>query len=359
MTREILFTFSSEDSAKENMKKKLIFCICILLLCGAFLGMAQAILEPKYMTENKEGALVAEYYRDVGAHDVLFLGDCEAYESYTPPTLWEQYGITSYIRGTPQQLIWHSYYLLEDTLRHETPKAVVFNVYAMRYGEPQNEAYNRLALDGMKLSATKIGAVRASMTEEESMTSYVFPILRYHSRWKELKREDFTYLFRRDTVSHNGYLMQTGVKPMEVEIEGTPLQDVALPAICFEYLDRMRALCEENGIELILVKAPTNFWSYYWYDEWDAQIVSYAEEHSLAYYNFISHTEEIGIDWSTDTYDAGAHLNVHGAEKLTVYFGKILQEQHGLTDHRGEDALRSVWEEKVTRYYEEKNGGTT
>ncbi len=339
------------------MIKKLIPCICILLAGIAFLGFAQAVLTPKYMSGNREGALVAEYYNESASHDVLFLGDCETYESYTPPTLWEEYGITSYVRGTPQQLIWHSYYLLEDTLRYETPKAVVYNVYAMCYGEPQNEAYNRIALDGMKLSGVKLRAIRASMTEEESFASYLFPLLRYHSRWKELEREDFTYLFHRDTVSHNGYLMQTGVKPMEVEVEGTPLVDPTLPAGCFEYLDRMRTLCEENGIELILVKAPTNFWGYYWYDEWEAQIAAYAQANELSYYNFIPLAEEIGIDWTTDTYDAGAHLNVHGAEKLTSYFGKILRETHGIADRRGDAALDPLWKEKLDSYYMEKTGG--
>ena len=51
------------------------------------------------------------------------------------------------------------------------------------------------------------------MTEEESFLSYVFPLLRFHSRWKELSAEDFTYLFSKPTLSHNGYLMQTGVVP--------------------------------------------------------------------------------------------------------------------------------------------------
>lgn len=341
------------------MKKKLICCFCILLLGGVFLWLAQLLVVPKYMTDNREGALVGEYYSQVGSNDVLFLGDCEVYESFTPPTLWEEYGITSYVRGTPQQLIWQSYYLLEDTLRYETPKAVVFNVYAMRYGEPQNEAYNRITLDGMELSPVKLRAVLASMTDEETFASYVFPLLRFHSRWKELGAEDFRYLFDRDPVSHNGYLMQTGVVPMEAQIAGTPLLDSSIPEICWEYLNRMRALCEEKGIELILVKAPTNFWKYYWYDEWDGQIVSYAEEHQLAYYNFIPLSEEIGIDWSVDTYDGGAHLNVNGAEKLTSYFGALLRDRHGIADRREDATLSAVWNEKLERYRSDKNGGST
>ena len=35
------------------------------------------------------------------------------------------------------------------------------------------------------------------MTEEESFLSYVFPLLRFHSRWSELKAEDFAYAFKK------------------------------------------------------------------------------------------------------------------------------------------------------------------
>lgn len=338
------------------MKKKLLCCLCMVLITALLLGLAQALLQPKYMTASKEGALIAEYYRErEPSHDVLFIGDCEVYEGFTPPTLWEEYGITSYIRGSAQQLAWHSYYLLEDTLRYETPKVVVFNVLALKYGEPQSEAYNRLNLDGMRLSATKLRAIQASMTEEESFASYLFPLLRFHSRWKELSAEDLQYLFYRDRVSHNGYLMQTAVRGGTSQITPVPLTDPRLPKASMEYLEKMRALCEEKGIEFVLIKAPTNDWKYHWYDEWDKEISAYAKENGLRYYNFIPLCEEIGIDWSTDTYDVGAHLNVYGAEKLTSYFGAILADELGLESRKEDAALSAIWEEKLTAYLAERN----
>ncbi|MBQ8310098.1 MAG: SGNH/GDSL hydrolase family protein [Clostridia bacterium] len=338
------------------MKKRIFACIAIVLLTGVFLGFAQALLMPKYMSASREGALIGEYYNESGSHDVLFVGDCEVYESFTPPTLWEKYGITSYIRGSAQQLIWHSYYLLEEMLKRETPKVVVYNVLAMKYGKPQSEAYNRMTLDGMQWSVSKTRAIYASMTEDEDFISYVLPLLRFHSRWSEISGEDFQYLFSRDTVSHNGYLMQTGIKEKTSDRVGTELGDYTLSSVCFDYLDKMRTLCEEKGVELVLIKAPTNSWGYYWYDEWDAQIIDYAAKNELDYYNFIPLAEEIGIDWSTDTYDAGVHLNVYGAEKLTDYFGTILAETYGLEDRRGDEALSDVWEGKLKTYYKERNG---
>lgn len=335
-------------------------CIVIALaILAAIPAVLTPILTPKYLTVSKEGSLTEEYYRSVAEtdHDVLFVGDCEIFESFVPAILWEEYGIPSYLRGGAQQLVWHSYYMLEDALRYETPEAVVFNVYALKYGEPQKEAYNRMALDGMEWSSVKTEAIFASMTEEEHFIDYVFPFLRYHSRWSELTAEDLTYAWRdKPLVSDSGYLMQTGIVPADTQAEVTPepLFDPNLPATAMAYLDKIRALCEGKGIELILVKAPTNFWRYHWYDEWDGQIAAYAETHGLAYYNLIPKASEMGLDMSTDTYDGGAHLNVYGAEKLTRYFGEILAGDHAIPDRRGEGNTAAVWQGRVEAYYDRK-----
>ena len=349
-------------TVKTPKKTTWLRALCVvsaILILAAFVAVATPILIPKYLTQSKEGSFTEEYYASVEktTHDVLFIGDCEVFESFIPAILGEEYGITAYVRGGAQQLTWHSYYMLEDALRYETPRAVVFNVYALKYGEPQKEAYNRLTLDGMEWSPVKAEAIKASMTEEEHFIDYVFPFLRYHSRWDELTAEDFRYAFTdKPLVSDSGYLMQTGILPADTQAEFTPelLIDYTLPATAMEYLDKMRELCDERGIELILIKAPTNFWRYHWYDEWDEQVAAYAAEHDLAYYNLIPEADQIGLDMSTDTYDAGAHLNVYGAEKLTRYFGAILRDTHNLPDRRVNSHACVVWEERVQAYYDRK-----
>ena len=325
-----------------NIKvKRLVAILCALLLLGVLLAFAQALLLPKYMSdEKKEGALAAEYYTYAGGHDVLFLGDCEAYETFVPAVLWKETGLTSYVRGGPQQLVWHSYYTLADTLRYETPQVVVYNVLALKYGEPQDEAYNRMNIDGLRFSGVKLDCIRASVTDGESFASYLFPLLRYHARWSELSGEDFRYLFTRDRVALDGYLPKTAVQPMGDPGEPPILTDTSLPAHAMEYLVKMADLCRENGIRLILVKAPTNTWKYWWYEEWDQQIAAFAKEQDLLYYNLIPEAEKIGIDWTTDTYDGGVHLNASGAEKTSVYFGALLCDA-GIA-HRG-DINEDYW----------------
>ncbi|MBO5279187.1 MAG: SGNH/GDSL hydrolase family protein [Lachnospiraceae bacterium] len=336
---------------KKYMRKAACVLFTVLIFAGTF-WLLQRLLMPKYMDEVIDGALIAEYYEEELPHDVIFIGDCEVYENISPITLWEKYGITSYIRGSAQQLIWQSYYLLEETLEIETPKVVVFNVLSMQYNEPQKEAYNRMTLDGMKWSASKWNAIQASMLPEESMIEYLFPLFRYHSRFSELKAEDFKYLFYRDKVSHNGYYMRTDVKPVTVEPTKRKLPDYRFGETAYEYLDKITELCKENGVTLVLMKAPSIY--PVWYDEWEAQIEAYAKEHDLLYLNFLELNEETGIDLQTDTYDAGLHLNVYGAEKLADYMGAILSELPGVKDYRDNPEVNDVWEEKVKFYYQQK-----
>lgn len=333
--------------------KKTVKWIAVAVLTLGSLFLLQRLLEPKYVEDVVEGALIAEYYEeekdpDVREHDVVFIGDCEVYENFSPAVLWQEYGINSYIRGSAQQLIWQSYYLLEDTLRYETPKVIVFNVLSLKYNEPQKEAYNRMTLEGMKWSLSKVKSIQASMTDSEHFLDYVFPILRYHSRWSDLDKEDVEYLFHSKRVSHNGYYMRVDVKPAENVPAGQPLADYSFGENAMSYLDKMTELCEEKGIQLVLIKAPSLY--PYWYDEWEEQVEAYAEEHGLLYVNFLELTEEAGIDFSKDTYDAGLHMNLSGAEKLSRYFGQILTEETAVTDRRDEPALCEAWEKKLAEY---------
>lgn len=319
------------------------------LIVAVSLGLLQRLLVPKYVDGIVEGAFVAEYYKEVKDHDLLFVGDCEVYENFSPVTLWEEQGITSFIRGSAQQLIWQSCYLLEETLGYETPEVVVFNVLSMKYGEPQSEAYNRLNLDGMRWSAAKLGAVRASMTEEEDFLSYVFPLLRYHSRWSELGWEDVTGMFRRESVSHGGFLMRADVKAAGAIPEGRPLADYQFDETCYRYLDRMTALCAEHGVQLVLIKAPSLY--PYWYSQWDEQMEAYAREHNIPYLNFLDKIDEVGLDFSQDTYDGGLHLNLSGAEKLTRWFGRWLTENCNLPDHGDDADIQALWTRRAERYH--------
>ena len=328
--------------------------LIVLLLLGIF-WFLNILVSPKYMESLVEGSMISEYYDTPKNHEVLFIGDCEVYANFSPMVLYEEEGISSYIRGSSQQLIWQSYGILKETLKYEKPKVVIFNVNAMRYSTPVSEAYNRLTIDKMKWSKEKIEMIFSSMTEEENFWSYVFPILRYHSRIFELTEEDFTYLFQRRQNTFNGFLINQNVKGVESLPTKRPLTETKFADITYEYLDKIRELCEENNIELVLIKAPSLY--PYWYTEYDEQIEEYASKYGLDYYNFLENILEIGLDYSVDTYDGGLHLNLSGATKLSKYFASILKEKYSLTDYRDNEEVNAYYQKELEKYYKEIGSG--
>ncbi len=330
--------------------KTVLSVLAVLLAFLAVFCLVTRLLTPKYATELVEGSMISQYYDEAGGHDVIFIGDCEVYSNFSPMEMYRQQGITAYVRGTPQQLIWQSYYILRETLKYETPKVVVYNVNAMRYDEPVKEEFNRLTIDEMRWSAEKVGIIQASMLEEETFASYVFPILRYHSRFQHLTQEDLTYLFKDKDNTFNGYLMKKEVLPVGKLPAKRPLPNYQFGDICYDYLEKMAQLCKDNGVELVLIKAPSLY--PYWYKEHDAQIRDFAQRWELAYYDLTQQIDAIGLDFSQDTYDAGLHLNLSGATKLSGYFADILVNSHGIQDRRNDPQIAAIYNEKL-RLYEE------
>ena len=58
----------------------------------------------------------------------------------------------------------------------------------------------------------------------------------------------------------------------------------------------------------------------------------------------------MGIDMKQDTYDSGVHLNIFGAEKVSVFFGKYLMENYNLTDYRTVPAVAKEYEKDIEFY---------
>ncbi len=307
------------------------------------------LFSPKYATNLIEGSMISEYYDEEVPHDVIFIGDCEVYANFSPIVMYEEEGISSYVRGTPQQLIWQSYSILKETLKYEKPKVVVFNVNSMRYNKPVSEAYNRLTIDKMKWSKEKIEIINNSMLKDETFISYLFPIIRYHSRYDKLTKEDFEYLFKRKKNTHNGFLINTNVKPYTSLPSKKILSNYSFSDIDYSYLDKIVSLCKKNNIELILIKAPSLY--PYWYEEYETQIQEYSRKNNLQYYNFASISNEIGINYNLDTYDGGLHLNLSGATKLSKYFSNILKENYDLIDYRKNEKINKIYQKKINMYY--------
>lgn len=332
-----------------NIKKVSITLIKILLIVALVVAF-NLLMMPKYINENQDGRIVAEMYREKLSADVIFIGSSTVYSGVSPVILYNQYGLASYVCATSSQTSWNSYYILQEALKYHKPSLVVFDIgFLTAKEEYAEEVSNRKAYDYMKMSKTKLDGIERAMAYGESKWSYIFPVLRYHERYKDLSIDDIKYSFYKPNVTYNGYVMSI-VQSQELP-EFIPMEfaeDRRLDACNAEYLQSIISLCKENGIQILLFKTPS--YQSKWGVSFESDILNMAKANDIDYINFDMYTDMMGIDWMHDSPDSGGHLNLYGAEKFSYYLGNILASYYDVPDRRQDNDYLVVWSQKTERY---------
>ncbi len=293
------------------MWKKTLRCAAFLLIFVLlFLGISPVFV-PKGngpdsgIHEHEAKGFLAEPKNSL---DVLFLGDSETFSAFIPLRIWENYGITSYLCSTPDQVMYQSRSYLERFFREQSPRVVILETNAL---------YREYTLADV-----------ASHEAEEKL-----PFLRYHDRWKTLTGADFT-----EPVEHGhlmrdkGYTFRTRAKKANLDGYMAPSEELQpVPLLNQGYARQIRDFCRERDVMLVFISTPSPVnWSTY-YHNGTAQL---AEELEIPYIDMNLMPQEIPIDWEADSYDGGDHLNYFGACKTTDYIGSYLWETGLFADKR-------------------------
>jgi len=99
-----------------------------------------------------------------------------------------------------------------------------------------------------------------------------------------------------------------------------------------EYYEKIIEICNERGIEVLLVSMPRFIKADYF--EYNA-VSKFAEEWGLTLidYNLPELMEEVGFDPLTDASDEH-HVNSFGAEKFSSHLGEYIKTHYELADKR-------------------------
>lgn len=113
---------------------------------------------------------------------------------------------------------------------------------------------------------------------------------------------------------------------------------------------KIKALCDENDVELVLIKIPISNVSHYngWNRVKSEMAHEFAEENDVT---FIDLTYDVElINHETDYRDWGYHLNILGAEKVSAYLGEWMVENiDGLNTDGNADYDASLETYRVVR----------
>lgn len=339
-----------------NAMKMILFMVIVVMI----LNVLSEIFIPgqkkslaKYNGEVTHFDLL--YKEPYNSLDVIFLGSSHIYSGISPMEMWNTYGIAGYNCTSSSQCAYKSYHFLVDIFKYQKPKVVVFDLMSLFIDESIDEISNRSALNYMRFSPNFLTTVHHSLNREngETMESYIFPVLRYHSRWEELSQVDFSIQKQRDCAK--GYDMRYGTKCMvkltEDKFSFLKEQPTDVAAGIVEksagYIRDMVELCRQNGAQMLFIKTPV---SDYTHEKGNA-MQKFADECGVKLVDYNRKWDELGLDYKVDFLDT-VHLNLNGAKKLTKCLGKTLVDDFGMPDHRGEAEYDS-WDKDYSMYQTE------
>lgn len=319
--------------------------ICVII---AF-SLLTMLFMPKYIEKNVDGRITAEYYREKTPIDVIFVGASTVQADISPMTLYREYGITAYDRSGPSQVVPISYAVIMDSIKRNKPELVVMDVgFIYQPDDYVDEGASRKSLDSMRWSKYKANCINAVMGPTENYLDYVFPILRFHSRWNDLNLEDLKYWVYKPNVTYNGQVLQFSDEGRYEEVNHYMLDSsVVASERTMMYLQMIVDACNENNVQLLFIKLPLIKGN--WNEAIDNQVTDFAIDNKVNYYCLTESFEEIGLDINSD-YTDGQHMNSYGAEKFSVFIGKYIKDNYSVSDRTLDESTKNVFDRKLEKY---------
>ncbi|MCR5337337.1 MAG: hypothetical protein K6E75_02140 [Lachnospiraceae bacterium] len=298
---------AGEDTPKTADRPKKTYAWVELLCFAAFwtilLFVLSYICDPisrgrADLVQERDAYVAAAMTAPKDSIDVVVLGDSEAMVLLWPELYEQRTGKNAFIAGQSGQIAAEAYYTLRS-MKNQTPKTAV--VEADMLVSSANER------------SEAIGSFNAALQE-------LLPVFRYHVMWKEAfgLKEPALIKHDRGFGKRLAAVAYTGGEYM------TPSDGQArILTTSRKYFEKIRKLCEERNIRLVLVSGivPKTFN----YEKHNA-LQALADQNGLTYIdlNEISVREEMGIDNETDFLDGGDHVNASGSIKVTEYLSKVL-----------------------------------
>lgn len=290
--------------------------IFIILLAVLLIGL-NYIYAPGRFYYNEEDNTI----------DVLFLGTSMSYCTFNPVVIDEELGLETYNLGRQRQTIPMTYYQLVDALKTQTPETVVLECYGISfdvdYADELGGGVAASTLDLMKPSLQKAESIMANV-EPQLWMEYFVPLVRWHStpsKIIDIKNKKNKDLLRGYKKFEDAIVAE---RPDDDLINDTSFGTISDKNM--EYLNKIKDLLEEEGINLIIVKAPlplnedlrkrTN------------TLEKWAEENGLTFVDYTKLYDELKLDFSKDFVDEN-HLNIYGSEKVSKYFSNWYLEEYG------------------------------
>lgn len=321
----------------KNIIKSIIFLMILIIV----VDLAGKIFIPRWNDEWIATPIVKDFYKlPENSLDVLAVGSSQVVRGFSALELYKNYGISAYGIGTGQQSIQNSYAWIKESTKTQSEKVVCLEIKMLFEETPEEQ--NRKGLDNMKFSLNKLENIIADAREANSYAtfiSYLFPVTRFHSRWKEIGTDSFIEPIK--AMNYRGYALENEVSG---NLDYAYLEDnIPYNAIMkkerYECLNNIIKYCKEKDIGLIFVKMLDMDWDI----ERHNAVETIAKDNNIKFFDFNMKDlmEDADLLYAGDT-SRNNHLNIYGAEKTTNYLGKYIKDNYEIEDKRGKSEYENL-----------------
>ncbi|MBQ7118378.1 MAG: hypothetical protein IJN88_09225 [Clostridia bacterium] len=333
----------------KDKTKIILRCIIFTVICCLCLLGVQDVLSSKIAADYTR--LHEIYDEPENSLDAVFLGSSTTYAYWNPMTAWGEKGVAVYMMANASQPVEISHYLIDDMRKKQPDALYIINITRMLEIEQYYNAKVHRFRNNYPLTENKYRALNYMLELTDvpfnDRLEYYFPIIRFHSRWKELKSFDLTFTSANYKSANRGssYLKKSRYRqPVTYDFDNYPeLTDIMNTA-----LTDIMNYCKSEQVRVLFVMMPQPLQRELSNNRQNT-VAKVLQENGFDVLDLRKKVAEIGIDYSKHYYDE-RHTNIHGSILVTDYISDYLIENYGFEDKRGKEEYAS-WDEKCKAYY--------
>ncbi len=290
---------------------------------------------------------IQRFYEADDNLDVLIVGNSHGISAFSTPVFEEETGLDAFNISTTNQTVMSGALLVEEALNLYNLDTVVIETFSMLYPQPSDFNYSKmLTSDTTVFRSLKNPELKfRGMIQQLGMRrkfDALLPVFKDHANWKSPKQWHLRFLAlklqQEERDEYNGkhidgyrlipYVMRQEQYDQYLEYQYT--FDLSIMKSSQAQWDRVIALCEEKGVNVVFVTAP-------WLDRFIANTNYDAIKESYdAYFasRNVAYLDMNGIDlgltfehYSSEDPSMNQHLNETGAGIATRYFSDWYNEQ--------------------------------
>lgn len=319
--------------------KSIIFCIIFFLIFSF-------VFNKLWLRKNS----ISYFYDEPkDSIDVAYLGSSNVIMHFNPTLAFHEYGFTTSLLSWHSQAFVSIKYLIEETQKYQNPKLYIIDLTQVYNNDIVfNEGCTRNITDSMKFSLNRIELINNILKyfdkNDRNYINYYFSFLKYHNKWKYIfdgsaNRENYTI--------YKGFVFdekEDSIKIRSQNKEEWDTKEVELNEVQSDILYDLLNYIKKNDLNVLFIIPPRPN-----SNENRQKLNSVSKIINSYDYDVINFNkvENLNIDFATDFKDS-SHLNVYGATKFTLYFGKYLSEKYNLKNNNPN--IYNSWNNEYERF---------